>query len=135
MEIVILIGRIVFAVLFLASGFGHLAQTDAMAGYAESMGVKPAKLLVILSGVLIIVGGVMVAVGIWADLGALLLVAFLIPTALLMNPFWKYEGEQQQMEMANFMKNLSLAGAALALFGFFNLVGAELGYTVTGPLF
>ena len=130
-----LIGRIVFAVLFLASGFGHLAQTDAMAEYAESMGVKPAKLLVILSGVLIIVGGVMVAAGIWADLGALLLVAFLIPTALLMNPFWKYEGEQQQMEMANFMKNLSLAGAALALFGFFNLVGAELGYTVTGPLF
>lgn len=135
MDVVILIGRIVFAALFLASGLGHLSQTDAMAGYAESMGVKPGKLLVILSGVLIIVGGVMVAAGIWGDLGSLLLVAFLVPTALLMHAFWKYEGEQQQMEMVSFMKDLSLAGAALALFGFFSVVGPELGYTVTGPLF
>lgn len=135
MDVVILIGRILFAVLFLASGFGHLAQTDAMAGYAESLGVKPAKPLVVLSGLLIIGGAVMVAAGIWADLGSLLLVVFLIPTAFLMHPFWKFDGEQQQMEMPAFMKDLSLAGAALVFFGFFQMVGSDLGLTITGPLF
>lgn len=135
MDVVILIGRILFAVLFLASGFGHFAQTDAMVGYAESLGVKPAKPAVLASGLLIIVGGVMVAAGIWADLGSLLLVAFLIPSAFLMHPFWKYEGEQQQMEMPAFMKDISLAGAALAMFGFFSMAGTDLGLTITGPLF
>jgi len=135
MDVVILIGRILFAALFVMSGFGHLTQTDAMAGYAASMGVKPAKPLVVLSGLLIIVGGLMVAAGIWADLGALLLVVFLVPAAFLMHPFWKFDGQQQQMEMAHFLKDLSLAGAALALFGFFHVVGAGLGLTITGPLF
>ena len=135
MEVVILVGRIAFAVLFLASGFGHLIQTKAMAGYAESLGVKPAKPLVVLSGIQIIVGGAMVGAGVWADLGSLILVAFLIPTAIMFHPFWKFEGQQQQMEMTNFLKDLSLAGAALALFGFFYQAGAALGLTITGPLF
>jgi len=135
MDVVILIGRILFAVLFLASGFAHLAQADAMGGYAESLGVKPAKPLVLGSGVLIIAGGIMVAAGIWADLGSLLLVAFLVPTAFLMHPFWKFDGEQQQMEMPAFMKDISLAGAAVAMFGFFQMVGTDLGLTITGPLF
>lgn len=135
MDVVILIGRILFAVLFLASGFGHFARADMMAGYAESLGVKPAKPLVVGSGLLIVAGGVMVAAGIWADLGSLLLVAFLVPTPLLMHPFWKFEGEQQQMEMPAFMKDISLAGAALMMFGFFQIVGADLGLTITGPLF
>ncbi len=135
MDVVILIGRIVFAVLFVASGLGHLTRTEAMAGYAESLGVRPARPLVVLSGLVILVGSVMVAAGIWADLGALLLVAFLVPTAFLMHPFWRFDGQQQQMEMPSFLKDLSLAGAALALFGFFVTVGTGLGLTITGPLF
>lgn len=135
MDVVILIGRILFALLFLSSGFGHLARADMMAGYAESLGVKPAKPLVLVTGVQIIVGAVMVAAGIWADLGSLLLVAFLIPTAFLMHPFWKFEGEQQQMDMPHFFKDLSLAGAALMFFGFYQMVGTNLGLTITGPLF
>ncbi|MDK1010996.1 MAG: DoxX family protein [Actinomycetota bacterium] len=135
MDIVILIGRIAFALLFIASGYAHFSKTAAMTGYAESLGVKPAKPLVLLSGLFLIVGGAMVATGAWADVGALVLVAFLLPTAFLMHPFWKFEGEQQQTEMVSFMKDLSLAGAALALFGLFVTVGSDLGYTITGPIF
>ena len=135
MDAVILIGRIVFAVLFLTSGIGHLTQTKAMAGYAESVGVKPAKPLVVLSGMQLIVGAGMVAAGVWADLGSLILVAFLVPTAFLFHPFWKSEGQQRQMEMTAFLKDFSLTGAALALFGFFYIADTALGLTITGPLF
>ncbi len=134
MDVVVLIGRILFAILFVGSGFGHLGQTEAMAGYAESMGVKPAKALVIVSGLLIIAGGLMVAIGIWADLGALFLVVFLVLAAFLMHPFWRFEGQQQQMEMSHFLKDLALAGASLMFFGLYQSLG-DIGFTVTGPLF
>ena len=136
MDVVALIGRILFALLFLGSGYGHLAQSEAMAGYASSRGVPAAKLAVQASGVLIIVGGLMVLLGIWADLGALLLVLFLLPTALLMHAFWKETDPQaKQMEMIQFQKDLALAGAALLIFALVVKLGDGLGLTITGPLF
>lgn len=135
MDAIILIGRILFVLLFLASGLGHLTQTAGMAMYAESMGVKPGRLLVLLTGLQIIAGGLMVVLGIWADLGMLLLAAFVLPTAFLMHPFWKMEGEMAQAQQSQFMKNVALGGAALMLFAFFAAWGDEVGLMITGPLF
>lgn len=42
MDIVFLIGRILFGALFLAAAMGHLTQTSALAGYASSRGVSMA---------------------------------------------------------------------------------------------
>ncbi|MFL6142543.1 MAG: DoxX family protein [Labedaea sp.] len=136
MDVVALIGRILFVLLFLGSGYGHLAQSEAMAGYASSRGVPAAKLAVQASGVLVIIGGLMLLLGIWADLGALLLVLFLIPTALLMHAFWKETDPQaKQVEMIQFQKDVALAGAALLIFALVVKLGDGLGLTITGPLF
>lgn len=136
MDIVALIGRILFAALFLGSGFAHLTQTQGMAGYAASKGVPQAKLAVQASGVLIIVGGLMVLLGLWMDLGALLLVVFLVPTAVLMHTFWKEtDAQAKQMEMAQFLKDMGLAGAALLIMALYAGYGADMGVTITGPLF
>ncbi|WP_236240216.1 DoxX family protein [Streptomyces sp. CC228A] len=136
MDVLVLIGRILFAVLFLASAAGHLTRTKAMAGYAASRGVPAAVPATIGSGLLILVGGLSVLLGIWADLGALLLVVFLVSTAVLMHGFWK-EGDAQarQMEMVHFQKDLALAGAALMLLALISYAGNDLGLTITGPLF
>ncbi|WP_330181830.1 DoxX family protein [Nocardia sp. NBC_01503] len=136
MDVLVLIGRILFVLLFLSSGVGHLTQADAMAQYAQFKGVPAAKLSVMGSGVLLVLGGLSVLLGIWADLGALLLFIFLLPTAFLMHAFWKEADPQtKQTEMISFNKDLSLAGAALMLFAFFAYVGHDLGLTLTGPLF
>ncbi len=135
MDAIILIGRILFVLLFFASGLGHLTQTAGMAMYAESMGVKPGRPLVLLTGLQIVAGGIMVVLGIWADLGMLLLAAFVLPTAFLMHPFWKMEGEMAQAQQSQFMKNVALGGAALMLFAFFAAWGDEVGLMITGPLF
>ena len=135
MDVIVLIGRILFAMLFLGSGFGHLTQGSAMAGYAQSRGVPLAKVAVALTGVQLVVGGLMVLLGVWADLGALLLVAFLLPAAVLMHGFWKEtDAQARQMEMVQFMKDTGLAGAALMLFAFF-AHNEDLSLTITGPLF
>ncbi|MDV6013644.1 DoxX family protein [Haloechinothrix sp. LS1_15] len=135
MDVVVLIGRILFAALFIGSGINHLAQANAMTGYATSRGVPLAKVVVPVSGVWIIVGGLLVLLGIWADLGALLLLVHVVLSAALMHAFWQETDPQaRQGEMVHFMKNTGLAGAALMAFALFAAVD-DLGLTITGPLF
>ena len=135
MDILVLIGRILFSVLFLTSAVGHLTQSKAMAEYAASKGVPVPQLSVVVSGVVLAVGALSVLLGVWADLGALLLVAFLVPTAALMHNFWsESDAQARQTEMVQFNKDIALAGAALMLFAFFAHNG-DLGLTITGPLF
>ncbi|RMI37156.1 DoxX family protein [Streptomyces triticirhizae] len=136
MDVLVLIGRILFVLLFLNSAIGHLTQTKGMAQYAGSQGVPFPWLAVFGSGILQLVGGLMVLLGVWADLGALLLFVFLAPTAVMVHRFWR-EGDQQarQNALIQFLKDLSLAGAALMLFAFFAHTGDDLGLTLTGPLF
>ncbi|MFD6355384.1 DoxX family membrane protein [Nocardia tengchongensis] len=136
MDVLVLIGRILFALLFLGSGFGHLAQRAAMAQYAQFKGIPMPTLAVPASGLLLLAGGLSVLLGVWADLGALLLILFLVPTAFLMHAFWKEtDPEAKQAEMVHFNKDIALAGAALMLFAFFAYTGDDLGLTLTGPLF
>ena len=136
MDVLVLIGRILFCALFLVSALGHFGQTDAMAGYARSKGVPAPRPAVLLSGVLLVLGAVSILLGLWPDLGALLLVAFLVPTALLMHAFWKEtDAQAKQMEQVQFLKDIALAGAALMLFALFAHVGDDLGLVIVGPLF
>jgi uncharacterized membrane protein YphA (DoxX/SURF4 family) len=135
MDVVVLIGRVLFVVLFLSSAFGHFTQTDAMMGYAQSRGIPSPKAGVLASGALMSIGALSLLLGVWADLGALLLVIVLLPTAFLMHRFWsETDAEAKQGEMIHFNKDLALGGAALMLFAFFAHVD-ELGLTITTPLF
>jgi putative oxidoreductase len=132
-DAVFLIGRIVFPLLFVGSAFGHLTKTAAMAEYAQYRGVPAARLSVLVTGAQLLIGGLSVALGVWGDLGALLLLLFLVPTAFLMHAFWKESDPQAKAtEQAQFMKNISLAGAALVLFVVF--ASGHFGLTLTDPL-
>ena len=136
MDVIVLIGRIIFVAIFLASGFAHLTQGRDMAGFASSKGLPNAALFVQLSGLQMLVGGLMVVLGVWMDLGFLILAAFLIPAALLFHNFWTAEDPMQfNVERAQFMKNVALTGACLAMFGMVAGLGPELGLTITEPPF
>lgn len=135
MDIVFLVGRVLLAAIFLLSAVGHFTQSKPMAQYAASKGVPAAEAGVILSGVIGLVGALSIVLGIWADLGALLLVLFLVPVSLFMHPFWKESDAQaRQMEQINFLKNVGLIGGALILFYVVNQ-GQDIPAGITGPLF
>jgi len=117
MDILLIIGRVLFSLIFIASGLSHLTKVQAMSGYAQFKKVPAPKFAVILSGLMIIIGGLYVALGVYADLGGLLLAIFLLVTAFMMHNFWTIQDPQaKQGEMINFLKNLALAGAALMIF-------------------
>ena len=73
MDIVFLVARILFAAIFLASAFGHFANQKQMAEYAKAMGAPAPGLAVPVTGLMILAGGLMIVLGIWGDLGALLI--------------------------------------------------------------
>jgi uncharacterized membrane protein YphA (DoxX/SURF4 family) len=72
MDILLVIGRVLFALLFINSGIAHLTKLEAMTGYAQFKKVPAAKLSVIVTGLMLVVGGLYVALGVYADLGGLL---------------------------------------------------------------
>src|SRR5437867_11761245 len=119
MEAVFLIGRILFAAMFINSGIAHLTKLAPMSQYAASQKGPAPKLAVAFSGLMILAGGLSILLGVAPQAGAPLLILFLIPTAFLMHRFW---GVQAQMlaanQMAHFMKNVTLAGGALLIYYF-----------------
>lgn len=121
MDVVLVIGRILFAVIFIRSGIGHFQAKDMMVGYAQSKGAPAPETTVPLSGAMIILGGLMVALGLWADIGALLLILFLIPTAFIMHAYWKESDAQAAAESSiQFYKDISGLGAAIIIFWLYN---------------
>ena len=135
MDVVALIGRFMFVGVFLVSSAAHFAE-PAMAAYAKSKGLPAARLVVLVSGAWIVLGALSVLLGAWTDLGALMLSAFNVSTAVAMHNFWtEADPPTQQTEMTQFLKDMALAGAALLIFVLYGRFGDQMGLTVTGPLF
>lgn len=107
---IVLIGRFLFALIFVMSGFNHFSsQTIA---FAASQGVPLASIAVPLSGVIALLGGLSILLGYRAKIGAWLIVLFLVGVTP-MHKFWGISDPKMQMVM--FMKNLAMLGGALLI--------------------
>ena len=135
MEVVMLIGRILFAFMVVSGGINHLTKAEAMAGYAAYKKVPSPKLANFVSGVLLLAGGLSIVLGIYADLGAVVIAALLVLMALKMHDFWaQTDAQAKQTETIAFWKNVSMAGGALFIFAS-SASGQEIGWTLTKSLF
>lgn len=113
-----LIGRMLFGGFFLYNGINHLMQRKNMAAYTASKGVPKPEMAVTVSAVPLIVGGTSMLLGLKPKVGAIAILGFLAGVSPIMHDFWRNEDPNERMNnMASFMKNLALAGGALALLG------------------
>jgi putative oxidoreductase len=135
MDIVDIVGRVLFALVFWQNGYRQLAQRTNMIAYAQSFGAPFPALSVPVTGVVMLLGGTMLVLGIWPDLAALMLFVFLVAAAFIAHRYWEHEdfGMRAGQE-AQFMKNIALAGACLFFFAVFNQFGDDMPNLV-GPLF
>ena len=116
MNVVLFIGQVLFAALFITSGIGHFAKLEAMTGYAQYKKLPAAKLGVMASGLFFLVGGILIVIGTYVDLGALLIAITLVLAAVIFHNFWKETDANTKMqEQIAFNKDIALAGAALVL--------------------
>jgi uncharacterized membrane protein YphA (DoxX/SURF4 family) len=131
-EELFLIGRVVFSLMFLLYGVRHLTQTEGSAAYAQYKKVPAPRYMVVFTGVAMLLGGLAVIFGVWMDLAALGIAIFVLAAALFMHRFWEEDDAQtKQVEMAQFMKNITIAGAALILMS----VSDRAPYTMTDGVF
>ena len=114
MEILEIIGKILFSLLFIGSGINHFKNTSAMSAYARSKGLLFADLNVYLSGALLVVAPVLYIFGIWETAMLIALAVFLTLTAFIFHAYWKESDPMAKMnEQIAFNKEISLVGAIL----------------------
>jgi len=115
---IILIGRILLSLIFLISAAGKLFNFTGTAGMMSAKGFPVASLFLIGALAFELLGGLSVLTGYKARLGAAALIIFLIPVTLIFHNFWAYQGMEQQMQAAMFLKNLAIAGGLALVIAF-----------------
>ncbi len=117
LDLLLILGRVLFGALWIGAGFGHFKSLEAMTGYAKYKKLPAAKLGVIGSGLTFLVGGILIVLGTWVDLAALLIAVTVILAAIIFHQYWKETDANTKMqEMMAFNKDMALGGAALILF-------------------
>ena len=134
--IVFLTGWILFVVFFLISGLGfHVAKSGQAEGYARQMGFPLPGIAGWPTGIWMSAAALSIALGIWPDIGALMLCAFAITAALYFHRFWTLEDEsQKQTQQQLFFRNMIIVGGGLSFFAFFASAGPGLRFSITEPL-
>jgi putative oxidoreductase len=103
-----LVARALIAVIFIHSGIGKVLDFGGLQGAIASKGLPLAALVAVFTIAFQLIGGITVMLGYKARIGAILLLAFLIPaTVVFHNPI----GDPSQL--TQFMKNLAIIGGIL----------------------
>lgn len=111
-----LLGRVMIATIFLMSAVGNkIPKFNDVAGYMASEGVPQPQIALAGAILFLIVGSLSVIAGFQIRFGAGLLLVFLVLATYYFHDFWNMEGQEQQMQMIQALKNLSLMGTMLFL--------------------
>ncbi len=117
MNILFLIGRIIFGGYFIMNAWNHFKNVEALTGYAQFKGVPSPKAAVLVGGVLLLLGGLGMVFGVAPEASLATLIIFLVPVTIKMHAFWKETEPTAKMnERITFMKNMALVGALLMLY-------------------
>jgi putative oxidoreductase len=111
---VAIFARVLIVAIFLVNGFGIVDQTTAVHEMiARGVPAHLAPLLVIAGRAVQIFAGLGVAFGQYRQLCAVALILFLIPATLIAHSFWLAPTQLFQIQLLNFLKNLSMIGGLL----------------------
>ncbi|TWT95525.1 DoxX family protein [Neorhodopirellula pilleata] len=111
-----LLARIMIATIFLMSAVGNkIPKFDSVTEYMAAEGVPMPQVALVGAIVFLIAGSLSVIAGFKIRIGAALLLVFLALATYFFHDFWTFEGQEQQTQMIQFMKNLSLMGTMVFL--------------------
>lgn len=110
-----LLARILLATIFLMSALGNkIPNYNAVAEFMGSEGVPEPKVLLAGAIACLLLGGVSLVLGLYARVGAFLLLVFLLLATYYFHDFWTFaDPKAQQEQMIQFLKNLGLMGGML----------------------
>lgn len=113
-----LIGRLLFALIFVPAGWSKIAGFSGVAGYIASKGVPLPEVCAAIAIAAELGLGLLILVGWqtrWAALGLAIFVAVITP---IFHNFWAVPEAQMMMQQQAFFKNLAVVGGLLVLSAF-----------------
>ena len=117
-----LAGRIMLALMFIASGIGKIGGFTDTTVYMASAGLPAVdpllEILLILTIVIELGGGTAIVLGWKTRLAALLVFSFTMLVTLVFHRFWVAPPDDAQVQQLMFMKNVSVMGGLLVLYAF-----------------
>ena len=109
-------GRLLFVVYFILMGSSHLLNFREHSALLRRKGVPLPKAATLLTVAMMVGGGSLILFNWHRWLGAALLFGIIFPAPFYLHHFWnETESYSRLGEFAHFIKDLSLAGAALIL--------------------
>lgn len=134
MRIILVIGRILFALFFVFAGAQKLmdiagtatliaakialpSDLAASSGYVEAIfGMSTAQFLAIMAGATELAAGILIAFNVAIRAVAAFLILFILASTYYTHDFWNMTGELRATAIAHAMVNLSIIGALLVFF-------------------
>ena len=114
-DMLLLIGRILLAAIFVISGITKFYALGATAGYIASKGLPVAWLLAPVSAIVEVALGLAVIAGFKTRWAAAALALFSLLTIPFFHDFWNMTDPDRSMNQIQAMKNIAMAGAFLVL--------------------
>ena len=108
-----LAGRILMALLFLASGLSKVSKFQVTVLYVASKGVLFPEAALGLAAAVELLGAVLLIAGWRVFWVALMLAGDCLVTAVLFHDFWAAPPDQLVAQQVNFLKNLAITGGLM----------------------
>ncbi len=107
------VGRLLIALIFIASGLGKIAAPDATQGYIATAGLPLPMISYLIAVIVELAGGIVILIGYQARITGLVLAAFTLATAAIFHTNFA-----DQNQMIHFLKNVAIAGGLLQVGAF-----------------
>jgi len=110
-----LLGRVLFAALFLPAGIGKLTGFSGTVGYIASVGLPLPAVGAALALLVEIVGSVALLLGFGTRIAAFVLAAFTLVASFFFHAYWSAPADQAFVVQLLFFKNIAVVGGLLIL--------------------
>lgn len=114
-NLLVLIGRLALAALFLPAGLSKLTGFTGTVGYIESVGLPLAALGAVIAIIVEVAGGAALIAGFFTRTAAIVLAIFTLLASVFFHAYWAVPADQAFMQQLLFYKNVAVIGGLLIL--------------------
>ena len=114
-SVLVLIGRLALAALFLPAGLSKISGFSGTVGYIESVGLPLASLGAVAAILIEVLGGAALIAGIFTRTAAIILAVFTLLASVFFHAYWAMPADQAFVQQLLFYKNIAVVGGLLIL--------------------
>jgi putative oxidoreductase len=109
----ILVGRFLLGLMFIIAGIRNFARLEERFAFKTNYGFVLPRPAIVVGFAVQLIGGVSVAFGLWPAIGALALIAFIVPATAFYHNALIFSGKEREPHIYFVTVNMALIGAFL----------------------